>query len=408
MAIPKIIHQTCISPIGLSPELAPFVERVAALHPGWEHRLYGDDESRAAVERIFPALLPLYDASAPIQKADIFRVVAVYGDGGFYLDTDVELRLPLDGLCEFRAVFGEEMTLSPEGAARRGLESPLRIGNYAFGGEPGHPFLLRIMEGMAGEAGRAIAVEDDILESTGPGLVTAVYIKHRMALKDVVILRNYDRMCPMCRAVSCSFGNYAAHAHVGSWRWEGLKGRAAPGDGGPRRDRRRGAGCAVPGDCRPHIRGRQETGRGHSGARYVSRGVSIRRAFNRIHAGIGDRPDGAGYVGDERKEGAGGLHAGFRREETLVREHERHLYDLRIDEDTRKVGAEHKRPLRPLHRPPPICKKDVHRVGGEGADRGDTAGIHPAQAAAGAAARRGERDIQDRVSRRAVSEEEPL
>ncbi|MCA9810363.1 MAG: glycosyltransferase [Candidatus Dadabacteria bacterium] len=235
MAIPKIIHQTCISPVGLSPELAPFVEKVAALHPEWEHRLYGDDESRAAVERIFPALLPLYDASAPIQKADIFRVVAVYGDGGFYLDTDVELRLPLDDLCEFRAVFGEETTLSPEDAARRGLESPLRIGNYAFGGEPGHPFLLRILEGMAGEAERAIAAEDDILESTGPGLVTAVYIKHRAALKDVVILRNYDRMCPMCRTVSCSFGNYAGHAHVGAWRWEGLKGRAAPGDGGPRR-----------------------------------------------------------------------------------------------------------------------------------------------------------------------------
>ena len=235
MAIPKIIHQTCISPLELSPELAPFVERVAALHPGWEHRLYGDDESRAAVERIFPALLPLYDASLPIQKADIFRVAAIYGDGGFYLDTDVELRLPLDGLREFRAVFGEEMTLSPEDAARRGLESPLRIGNYAFGGEPGHPFLLRILEGMAGEAERAIAAEDDILESTGPGLVTAVYLKHRAALKDVVILRNHDRVCQICRAVSCNFGNYAAHAHVGSWRWEGLKGRAAPGDGGPRR-----------------------------------------------------------------------------------------------------------------------------------------------------------------------------
>ena len=235
MAIPKIIHQTCRDAAGLSEELAAFVKKTAALHPGWEHRLYGDDECRAAVERIFSALLPLYDASTPIQKADIFRVVAVFGDGGFYLDTDVECRLPLDDLCEFRAVFGEETTLSPGEAARRGLESPLRIGNYAFGAEPGHPFLLRILEGMAGEAGRAIAADDDVLESTGPGLVTAVYVKHRAMLKDVVILRNYDRECPICRTVSCNFGNYAALAHVGAWRREGRKGRAAPGQGGTRR-----------------------------------------------------------------------------------------------------------------------------------------------------------------------------
>lgn len=234
MAIPKIIHQTYRNPAELSGELVPFVERAAALHPGWEHRLYGDDECRAAVERIFPAILPLYDASVPIQRADIFRIVAVYGDGGFYIDTDVYCRVPLDGLREFRAVFGEETTLSPEETARRGLGIPLRIGNYAFGSEPGHPLLLRIMEGMAGQAGREITAEDDVLESTGPGLVTAVYTEYGRGMKDVVIIPNKDRTCPVCRALSCHFGNYAVHAHAGSWRWENLKGRAAPFPG-PRR-----------------------------------------------------------------------------------------------------------------------------------------------------------------------------
>lgn len=234
MAIPKIIHQTCKNPAELSAELVPFVERVAALHPGWEHRLYGDDECRAAVERIFPAVLPLYDASAPIQRADIFRIVAVYGDGGFYIDTDVYCRVPLDDLREFRSVFGEETTLSPEETAKRGLETPLRVGNYAFGSEPGHPFLLRIIEGMAVQAGREITTEEDILESTGPGLVTTIYTECRDELKDVVIIPNKDRTCPVCRALSCHFGNYAVHAHAGSWRWENLKGRAAPSPG-PRR-----------------------------------------------------------------------------------------------------------------------------------------------------------------------------
>ncbi len=220
MAIPKIIHQTWKNPADLPADLALLVERVAALHPGWEHRIYGDDECRAAVERIFPAMLPLYDASAPIQRADIFRIVVVWGDGGFYLDADVYLRLPLDDLCEFRAVFGEELSLSAEDTVRRGLRSPLRIGNFVFGSEPGHPLLLRIIEGMALRTGREITVEDDIIQSTGPDLVTAVYWENSGEMTDVVVIPNKDRICRICRTLSCGFGNYAAHVHVGSWRWQ--------------------------------------------------------------------------------------------------------------------------------------------------------------------------------------------
>jgi glycosyltransferase involved in cell wall biosynthesis len=96
-----------------------------------------------------------------------------------------------------------------------------------FGSEPGHPFLLRILRKMAEESRREILNENDVLESTGPGLVTTVYHDCRDELRDVVLLRNIDRMCPVIEAVSCHFGNYARHHHGASWRWEGEWGNPA-------------------------------------------------------------------------------------------------------------------------------------------------------------------------------------
>ncbi len=140
------------------------------------------------------------------------------------MDMDVECLNPLDGLCEFRCVFGEESTLTVETALRLGHRDRLRVANYMFGSEPGHPFLLHILRKMARESRREILTENDVLESTGPGLVTTVYHDCRQKLRDVVLLPNPDRICPVTGAVACHFGNYGRHHHEASWRWEHKKG----------------------------------------------------------------------------------------------------------------------------------------------------------------------------------------
>jgi mannosyltransferase OCH1-like enzyme len=221
MAIPKIIHQTFRS-ADIPGKFSGFREHLISLHPGWEYKFYDDEACRGAVEKFFPAFLPIYDSASVIRKTDIFRAIAVYGEGGFYLDMDMECINPLDDLCEFRCVLGEELTLSAEDAARLGHRDRLRVANYMFGSEPGHPFLLRILRRMAGESRREILTENDVLESTGPGLVTTVYHDWKDKLRDVVLLRNSDRVCPLTGEVSCHFGNYGRHHHEGSWRFEQL------------------------------------------------------------------------------------------------------------------------------------------------------------------------------------------
>ena len=223
MPIPKIIHQTYKSR-DIPRKYARYREGLIALHPGWEIKLYDDPACRQAVERHFPEFLPVYDRASVIQRTDIFRVIAVYGEGGFYLDLDVECLNPLDALCGFRCVFAEESTLTRAHARRLGHRDRLRVANYMFGSEPGHPFLLHILRRMAGESRRDILTENDILESTGPGLVTTVYHDLKGKLRDLVLLLNPDRACPVTGSVACHFGNYGRHHHDSSWRWEHRKG----------------------------------------------------------------------------------------------------------------------------------------------------------------------------------------
>ncbi len=223
MAIPKILYQTYKTK-EIPERLEEYRRKLLELHPGWEYRFYGDDECRDLVKRFLPSFLPVYDScSIPAQKADIFRIIAVWALGGFYLDIDVECIRSVDQLCEFHLVFAEELTLTQEQAKELGHRDRLRVGNFMFGSEQGHPFLLRILRKMAEESRREIRSENDVLESTGPGLVTTVYHDACEELRDIVLLRNIDRECPVTGGVACHFGNYAIHHHEGSWRWGHVK-----------------------------------------------------------------------------------------------------------------------------------------------------------------------------------------
>ncbi|GJM15793.1 MAG: hypothetical protein DHS20C13_11200 [Thermodesulfobacteriota bacterium] len=220
MAIPKILHQT-YKTHEIPAQLEEYRRKLIELHPNWEYRFYGDEECRDIVEQHFPSFLPVYDSySAPAQKADIFRIIVVYALGGFYLDIDIECIKSLDPLCEFRCVFAEELTITQEQATELGHRDLLRVANYMFGSEPGHPFLLHILKRIAQESERDITSENDVLESTGPGLVTTVYHDSLEDFTDLVLLRNIDFICPITAVVGCRFGNYAEHHHVGTWRWE--------------------------------------------------------------------------------------------------------------------------------------------------------------------------------------------
>jgi mannosyltransferase OCH1-like enzyme len=222
MAIPRIVHQTAAA---ANPPAwcEPLRNRILHLHPGWDHRYYDQAGCREVLSREFPSLLPLYDEYPfDIQRVDLFRVVVVYGSGGFYMDLDIDCHEPLDQLCESRCVLGEEKTLSPEETCRLGHRDSLRVANYMFGSEPRYPFWLEVLNEMRCRADRTIVSENDILESTGPGLWTTVYHRVKDHYPDLLLLRNDRLICGECATKSCQFGAFASHLHAGSWRWEGL------------------------------------------------------------------------------------------------------------------------------------------------------------------------------------------
>jgi len=100
-----------------------------------------------------------------------------------------------------------------------------RIANYMFGSVPGHPFWIGFLRAMVSKSQMPVRREKDILDTTGPGLLTDYYQDHKAIYPDITLLPNQDRVCPnkWCGKISCHFGDYGLHLHVGTWRWSKLK-----------------------------------------------------------------------------------------------------------------------------------------------------------------------------------------
>lgn len=218
--IPKMLHQTYRN-ADLPGGCAGYVADLQALHPDWTYHFYDDDACAELIADMLPDLLPTYGAAdlMPVQRADIFRLAIVYLRGGFYLDIDVEMHRALDPLLEHAAVFPVEVVLDAPTCQRLGHEHAVRVGNYGFGAVPGHPFLRHLLDGIG--IASVARTEEDVLETTGPGFVTRAFHGFDQAAPDakVTLLHAGPRICEICHAPRCQFGEYASHRHMGSWRW---------------------------------------------------------------------------------------------------------------------------------------------------------------------------------------------
>ena len=116
------------------------------------------------------------------------------------MDLDMYPLQALDNLLEKSLVLAEEMTVSEKTQKSLNLKYRNRIANYMFGGEAGHPFLRRMMDAMAERSTIKVSSQQEILDVTGPGLLTDTY---------------WDG-----RKETCLFGKYAVHLHAGTWRKE--------------------------------------------------------------------------------------------------------------------------------------------------------------------------------------------
>jgi hypothetical protein len=101
--IPKIIHQTYKSRL-LPPELQSVTECLRDHNPGWEYRFYDDDDCVEYIRHHYgDSILRYYCRISPAygpSRADLFRYLLMYKEGGVYLDVKSTFEGPIDNFIK--------------------------------------------------------------------------------------------------------------------------------------------------------------------------------------------------------------------------------------------------------------------------------------------------------------------
>jgi hypothetical protein len=202
--IPRVLHQTWPAQRS-SPQRRALARTCArAAGQGWTFRVW-DDASAAALVQAFPEYVEAYAAlPRDVERADLFRYLALLHFGGVFVDTDVECLRPLDDVilpadtlvAGWGAFFaadgggggggGGGASASPDGAAGGVALPPLlprerTLATWMLASAPGHPALRELCERVARGASATFSAASavrDTAERTGAGALTDVLLRH--------------------------------------------------------------------------------------------------------------------------------------------------------------------------------------------------------------------------------------
>ena len=218
--IPKILHQMARTK-KLTWEEARLTKRTRQMMPDWTYHLWDNGDQLQLVRDHFPQYAEQHGAiSFGVARADIARYVCMYVSGGFYADTDYKFFRPLD-----QEVRASSCILPREGSdPQKGARDPdyLGLGNALLGSQPGHPFWKRLIDhvfrDMRPEALRKV---EDVIETTGPEVMTRFYTAHRDEFPDVFLPEKncfFPELSRMGTRTSATDRTYGAHLYWASWR----------------------------------------------------------------------------------------------------------------------------------------------------------------------------------------------
>ncbi len=150
MTIPKLIHQTVASKDGLHPA---YIANIAALrerNPGWEHRLYDDRDIEAFIAGNYdPSVLAAYRRLNPVfgaARADLFRYLLLYKQGGVYLDIKSTVTTPLDEILKPNDAYLLSHWRDPRWGRYPELGPDGEFQQWHIVAEPSHPFLAAVIK----------------------------------------------------------------------------------------------------------------------------------------------------------------------------------------------------------------------------------------------------------------------
>jgi hypothetical protein len=172
-----------------TPAMVDTEKRVKAMHGDWEHLFCNHYEQRDWVAEHTPEWLELYNFY-PIdrQREQVFRWLAVWKLGGFWLNTQLRPFTSLEPLRGRPLVLAEKRGLSPQEfeALHRmpwdaGMppESLIRISDMGFAAEAGHWFVQRVLDLLMERAGfldtNFEPTQEEEAYTTGAGVVNAAW-----------------------------------------------------------------------------------------------------------------------------------------------------------------------------------------------------------------------------------------
>ncbi len=157
--IPKVLHQISATTT-LPPVLAANAAAIRATNPTWRYELHDHAQAlRYVTSHYGPAVAELLlriDPRYGPARADLFRYLLMYREGGFYLDIKSTTTRPLDEvlMADDRFVLAQWRNGADQAHPGRGLQRELASvpgGEYQqwwIACAPGHPFLRAVIESV--------------------------------------------------------------------------------------------------------------------------------------------------------------------------------------------------------------------------------------------------------------------
>lgn len=95
--IPCIIHQIWNGSLDDMPvDMAGYVKSWKTKNPGCEHRLWKDaDIDVLVMSKVKDSIAPIWSALSPAERADIFRYLVLYDQGGYFAELTVSCEKPI-------------------------------------------------------------------------------------------------------------------------------------------------------------------------------------------------------------------------------------------------------------------------------------------------------------------------
>lgn len=233
MPIPRRIIQTWRSN-DIPPYYYDYQSRLKQMNPEYELMFFTDEDIIKFVRQEYPEFYETFDKFPNwICRIDLFRLLAVYKFGGFWLDLDVMLTKSLDLLRNNSCVFPFERQADPYFCMKyRHMES---LGQFAFGAESDNQFIFTCAENIK----RAVLDQTwinfppesatvcflplfdnnqniRIFYTSGPALITRTYVENIEFQKSVNVIYAYDQSAS--KYLWWCFGTYGVHAMHGTWK----------------------------------------------------------------------------------------------------------------------------------------------------------------------------------------------